>query len=414
MTLLYILFFIWVLFILFDFKKAVLCYAPFKILFYYDVRLTAALPFDMAIILLIAFCFFVKRKEYSKLHFPFTRGYMVYAIIYSIGCIIPVFMINRIPSTVISILLYSYIYFQCLRNIRDVKLAAAVYMLFSLFLVGNGMLELFTHKCPVDDWIRSMPFIDKEHAWDTDFDELRFGLPRIKSFMPFSITYGVACAILLSLPFYLVFENFRKSLLMRLLVPMSLVFLLIGVITSASRSPILGIVVLLSYLFLEKELFKRYKTKILLLLLLIAVFMWPFIYDNIMSILNPKAADAIGGSSMDMRIGQYSIAFDYMMQSPLFGLGKETQITDILFFGGESIWLPLMINNGILGVFGYIYLYYAIVKNTKVRVSRYLHIVTASWLVMNTATSLMGLGDATYLTLYMLLYRYNYLKSVVC
>lgn len=414
MTLLYILFFIWVLFILFDFKKAVLCYAPFKILFYYDVRLTAALPFDMAIILLIAFCFFVKRKEYSKLHFPFTRGYMVYAIIYSIGCIIPVFMINRIPSTVISILLYSYIYFQCLRNIRDVKLAAAVYMLFSLFLVGNGMLELFTHKCPVDDWIRSMPFIDKEHAWDTDFDELRFGLPRIKSFMPFSITYGVACAILLSLPFYLVFENFRKSLLMRLLVPMSLVYLLIGVITSASRSPILGIVVLLSYLFLDKELFKRYKTKILLLLLLIAVFMWPFIYDNIMSILNPKAADAIGGSSMDMRIGQYSIAFDYMMQSPLFGLGKETQITDILFFGGESIWLPLMINNGILGVFGYIYLYYAIVKNTKVSGSRYLHIVTASWLVMNTATSLMGLGDATYLTLYMLLYRYNYLKSVVC
>lgn len=414
MNLLYILFFIWVLFILFDFKKAVLCYAPFKILFYYDVRLTAALPFDMAIILLIAFCFFVKRKEYSKLHFPFTRGYMVYAIIYSIGCIIPVFMINRIPSTVISILLYSYIYFQCLRNIRDVKLAAAVYMLFSLFLVGNGMLELFTHKCPVDDWIRSMPYIDKEHAWDTDFDELRFGLPRIKSFMPFSITYGVACAILLSLPFYLVFENFRKSLLMRLLVPMSLVFLLIGVITSASRSPILGIVVLLSYLFLDKELFKRYKTKILLLLLLIAVFMWPFIYDNIMSILNPKAADAIGGSSMDMRIGQYSIAFDYMMQSPLFGLGKETQITDILFFGGESIWLPLMINNGILGVFGYIYLYYAIVKNTKVSGSRYLHIVTASWLVMNTATSLMGLGDATYLTLYMLLYRYNYLKSVVC
>lgn len=414
MTLLYILFFIWVLFILFDFKKAVLCYAPFKILFYYDVRLTAALPFDMAIILLIAFCFFVKRKEYSKLHFPFTRGYMVYAIIYSIGCIIPVFMINRIPSTVISILLYSYIYFQCLRNIRDVKLAAAVYMLFSLFLVGNGMLELFSHKCPVDDWIRSMPFIDKEHAWDTDFEELRFGLPRIKSFMPFSITYGVACAILLSLPFYLVFENFRKSLLMRLLVPMSLVFLLIGVITSASRSPILGIVVLLSYLFLDKELFKRYKTKILLLLLLIAVFMWPFIYDNIMSILNPKAADAIGGSSMDMRTVQYSIAFDYMMQSPLFGLGKETQITDILFFGGESIWLPLMINNGILGVFGYIYLYYAIVKNTKVSGSRYLHIVTASWLVMNTATSLMGLGDATYLTLYMLLYRYNYLKSVVC
>lgn len=414
MTLLYILFFIWVLFILFDFKKAVLCYAPFKILFYYDVRLTAALPFDMAIVLLIAFCFFVKRKEYSKLHFPFTRGYIVYAIIYSIGCIIPVFMINRIPSTVISILLYSYIYFQCLRNIRDVKLAAAVYMLFSLFLVGNGMLELFTQKCPVDDWIRSMPFIDKEHAWDTDFDELRFGLPRIKSFMPFSITYGVACAILLSLPFYLVFENFRKSLLMRLLVPMSLVFLLIGVITSASRSPILGIVVLLSYLFLDKELFKRYKTKILLLLLLIAVFMWPFIYDNIMSILNPKAADAIGGSSMDMRIVQYSIAFDYMMQSPLFGLGKETQITDILFFGGESIWLPLMINNGILGVFGYIYLYYAIVKNTKVSGSRYLHIVTASWLVMNTATSLMGLGDATYLTLYMLLYRYNYLKSVVC
>lgn len=414
MTLLYILFFIWVLFILFDFRKAVLCYAPFKILFYYDVRLAAALPFDMAIMLLIACCFFVKQKKYTQLTFPFTKGFIVYAVIYSIGCIIPVFMINRIPATVISILLYSYIYFQCLRNIRDVKLAAVVYMLFSLFLVGNGMLELFTHKCPVDDWIRSMPFIDKEHAWDTDFDELRFGLPRIKSFMPFSITYGVACAIMLSLPFYLVFENFKKSLLTKLLVPTSLFLLLIGVITSASRSPILGVVVVLSYLILDKDLFKRYKTKMLFLLLLIVVFLWPFIYDNIMSILNPKTADAVGGSSMDMRTIQYSIAFDYMMKSPLLGLGKETQITDTLFYGGESIWLPLMINNGILGVFGYVYLYYSIVKNSKIKGARYLHIITASWLVMNTATSLMGLGDATYLTLYMLLYRYIYLKSVVC
>lgn len=414
MTLLYIIFVIWVLFILFDFKKAVLCYAPFKILFYYDVRLTADLPFDMAIMLLITFCYFFKRKEYSKIHFPFAKGYMVYAIIYSIGCIIPVFMINRIPSTVISILLYSYIYFQCLRNMRDVKFAAVVYMLFSLFLVGNGILELITHKCPVDVWIRSMPFIDKEHAWDTNFDELRFGLPRIRSFMPFSITYGVACAILLSLPFYLVFENFRRSLLMKFLVPMSLVFLLLGVITSASRSPMLGVVVLLSFLFLDKELFKRYKTKILFLLLLIVVFMWPFIYDNILSILNPRVADMTGGSSMDMRTVQYSIAFDYMMQSPLFGLGKETQITDTLFYGGESIWLPLMINNGIIGILGYVYLYYSIVKNTKVHGARYLHIVTASWLIMNTATSLMGLGDATYLTLYMLLYRYNYLRSVGC
>lgn len=364
--------------------------------------------------LLITFCYFVKREEYSKIYFPFAKGYMVYAIIYSIGCIIPVFMINRIPSTVISILLYSYVYFQCLRNMRDVKFAAAVYMLFSLFLVGNGILELFTHKCPVDDWIRSMPFIDKEHAWDTDFDELRFGLPRIRSFMPFSIAYGVACAILLSLPFYLVFENFRSSLLMKYLVPVSLVLLLIGVITSASRSPMLGVVVLLSFLFLDKELFNRYKIKILFLLLLIAVFMWPFIYDNMLSILDPRAAEMTGGSSVDMRTVQYSIAFDYMMQSPLFGLGKETQITDTLFYGGESIWLPLMINNGILGILGYVYLYYSIVKNTKVNGARYLHIITASWLIMNTATSLMGLGDATYLTLYMLLYRYNYLKSVVC
>ena len=114
MTLLYIIFLIWVLFLLVDFKKAVLIYAPFKILFYYDVRLTASLPFDMAMMLLFAGMYILNRKRFNSVSFPFVRGFVVYAIIVSFGCVYPVFAINKIPAIVIGIYFYSYIYIKCL------------------------------------------------------------------------------------------------------------------------------------------------------------------------------------------------------------------------------------------------------------------------------------------------------------
>ena len=413
MTLLYILFAFWALFVMLDFKKAVLCYAPFKMLFYYDVRLTASLPFDMAIMLLIAICFYFKRFKYSSIPFPFKKGYIVYGIIYSIGCIIPVFMANKIPATIISILLYSYIYYQCLKSMRDVRIAAITYMLFSIFLVANGIYELMTESCPVADWINSMPYIDKEHAWDTNFEFLRFGLPRIKSFMPFSISYGVACTIMFAIPYCLMFSGLKDRPVIRLSI-ITMCFLLVGIVTAGSRTPILGLLVLAAYLIWDKETLRKHKKKIIVSCILIGVFMWPYIYANILSIIDPKMAEEVSGSSIEMRNGQYAIAWNYMMQSPIIGLGKNTEITDVEFFGGESVWLPLMINNGIVGIFGYVYFYCSIVKSTKSPNSKFLHIVTASWLLIRTATSLMGIGDATYLTIYMLLYRYFYLKNKLC
>lgn len=415
MTLLYFLFALWIVFILWDFKKAVLCYAPFKILFYYDVRLTAALPFDMAIMLVIAVLFFVKGRKYRTLPFPFKKGYLVYAGVFAFGCIVPVWAIGKIPACLVSILLYSYIYYQSLRSMKDVKLAMLSYLFFSIFLIGNGIYEFVFHSCPVDDWIKAMPYIDKEHAWETNFDLLRMGMPRIRSFIPFSITYGVVSVIIFAIPFYLYFDKQCRCYLSisKLLICISGVLLIIGVITSSSRSPILGILVLFSFLLMDKKFIQRNFKKILMIAIILLITVWPVIYQNILSIVYPTSSvsEDFGGSTLEMRGVQYAIAFDYMMKNPLIGLGKGIQITDSLFYGGESIWLPIMISNGIIGIFGYVYLYLNIVKNTKIFDRKYLNLVTLSWLIMNTATSLMGVGDATYLTIFLLLYRYSYMKQ---
>ena len=64
-----------------------------------------------------------------------------------------------------------------------------------------------------------------------------------------------------------------------------------------------------------------------------------------------------------------------------------------------------MMKGGLLGVFGYIYLYYDLYVNTNSNNRKYLITIICSWLAMNTATSLMGIGDATFFTIYFLLYR---------
>lgn len=410
MTLLYIIFVLCVLFVLKDFKKTVLCYAPFKILFYYDVRLTASLPFDMAMMLIFAGMYYVKRKEINIINFPYVRGFVVYAIIISFGCLYPVFAINRIPSIVIGVLFYSYLYYIFLETKEDIKIAIMAYLIFSLFLVFNGLLELQFGSCPVDEWIRSMPYIDEEHAFETNFDTLRFGLPRIRSFMPYSVSYGVGCTILFSITFYFYFYNdisINKSLII-----ICNVMLLIGIICSGSRSPIIGLIIILGYILLDRNLFVSNKKQILLLGIFAFAFLWPYIYQNILSIVNPVAAQEVSGSSTEMRIGQYAIAFEYVDAKPLFGWGQGLEVNRDGFYGGESIWLPLMMKGGILGVFGYLYLYYNLYKKTYSRNRKYLLTIICSWLAMNTATSLMGLGDATFFTVFFLLYRSSQFDDV--
>ena len=404
MTLLYIIFLIWVLFLLVDFKKAVLIYAPFKILFYYDVRLTASLPFDMAMMLLFAGMYFLNRKRFNSVSFPFSRGFVVYAIIVSFGCIYPVFAINKIPAIVIGVLFYSYIYIKCLETVKDVKLAIFSHFIFAIFLVSNGVLEYQLGSCPVDEWIRSMPYIDKEHAFETNFDVLRFGLPRLRSFMPFSISYGVCCVIFFAIPFYLLFFNTINSISKTFIIICGMM-LLLGIICSGSRSPIIGLIIIFGYLLLDRNLLISYKKQIFILGIFIFMFLWPYIYQNIMSIIDPSAAQEASGSSTEMRIGQYAIAFEYVNAKPLFGWGQGLEVERDGFYGGESIWLPLMMKGGLLGVFGYIYLYYDLYVNTNSNNRKYLITISCSWLAMNTATSLMGIGDATFFTIYFLLYR---------
>ena len=68
-------------------------------------------------------------------------------------------------------------------------------------------------------------------------------------------------------------------------------------------------------------------------------------------------ADDAGGSSTEMRMVQFSIALRFFLQSPLFGQGMEFNPTLFYneFYGGESVWLPLLANQGMVGLTGYLF-----------------------------------------------------------
>jgi hypothetical protein len=82
------------------------------------------------------------------------------------------------------------------------------------------------------------------------------------------------------------------------------------------------------------------------------------------SIVNSNNANI--GSSADMRDTQFTICTYYFLQSPIIGNGIsyiwETALTydkDIL--GAESMWLPLMVDQGILGIVATLVIYLSMV-----------------------------------------------------
>ena len=77
--------------------------------------------------------------------------------------------------------------------------------------------------------------------------------------------------------------------------------------------------------------------------------------DNIMSLVDPKAQDKVGGSNAEMRFDQLAASIEVMKLSPIVGLGYKfmnvmnTRLVAALL-GLESMWFRILTQFGLLGV----------------------------------------------------------------
>ncbi len=402
-----------VVLLLFRFKDTVLLYAPLKLFFNFNVRL-GPVTFDFVITAIIVFLFFLKRRDFTSIRktFPFKRTFVIYGLIYTVTCLIPDFSPNAILQVVFFVLLYSYIYYCCIDNERRLRFAVMSYAVFAIIMCVNGLLQPLMGINPLDNLLQSMSDLKDSRTLFLDNEILRMGRARYRSFIPHAISYGVACVAIFYTLLFAFLQNFftRKK---KILVFAAMCLTLSGVIISASRSPILGLMPLL-YLLVKGKIV-NVRNVILFLSVLILLFTWQgdYLLYSIQSLFDSNMAKDVQGSSSAMRLRQFAVAFDLFMDSPIYGQGCLFDIRKVnsAIMGAESVWLPLLIFNGMIGVVGYLYFYYGMLKSSKKCPKRIFVVTfTLGWLIMRSATSLIGVNDVQLLTCIFIIYRYFEIK----
>lgn len=407
MLIINIFFFIILAILLVDFKKGVLMYAPMKLFFNINVRF-GTFTFDFLVSLIIFLLFFKDWKKYKKTDFPLKKAFLIYGIVYIITCIIPNFVPNYIPRIILMVLLFSYVYYYCLDSLNNIKFAIVCYAIFAIVMCGNGLLTPAFGINPLDDFLQSVS--DEDNSLFMDNELVRMGQVRYRSFIPHAISYGVACCAILYL---LIWSFLQMRKFSTILIYSSLCFLLSGIIICGSRTPIIGLLPI-GYLFFAKgHVTTRMKIMMGIVIMAFLLFKGDYILYSIKSLIDPRVAYESGGSTTELRMIQYAIALKFFLTSPIWGMGMDfdafAEDSDIM--GSESVWLPLMINNGIIGVLSYAIFYWYLLKvsvNSPGKV--FLIIISTGWILMRTVTSLIGVTDALFLTIYFCIYRYYDLK----
>lgn len=400
-----ILFFIVIaLLLLFDLKKGVLLYAPLKLFFNINVRF-GIFTFDLAISLLILLLFIFQRKKMHKGEFPLIKYFAIYSIGYILTCLYPDFAPNAIPRILIMVLAFSYVYYYCLQDMKDIRFAILSYSVFAIVMCFNGLLQPLMGINPLDDFLQSIS--DEDNSLFMDNSWVRMGQVRYRSFIPHAISYGVACCII----FYLVLWKYlvKKGLGGNMFTFLAIGFLLSGIIICGSRTPILGLLPLVYILFDKEIVSGSVKRRMIFLFFIFLLFESDYIIYSIDSIINPKIVEDAGGSSMELRLIQLGIASNFMIENPFFGKGMEFDASEISseILGAESVWLPLMMNNGLVGVASYIVICWGTYKFfSKSRGNVFLLTFSLGWIIMRTATSLIGVTDAQFFTCMFIIYRY--------
>ena len=102
------------------------------------------------------------------------------------------------------------------------------------------------------------------------------------------------------------------------------------------------------------------------------------------------------GSTTDLRRRQFDIASYYMMKHPFLGNGQTfnvmNHVSENVILGMESVWFPIMMQQGLVGVAGYI----TLIVTTAIyffRSKQHLYLFfVVSWVATITMSSQVGLS----------------------
>ncbi len=346
-----------IIFLSASFYKASVTLFIWQIVFF-NVRITSDYTLNSLIGIFVA-VFFASRFFSDKLSFadfPFKKSYSILVLSFILaGIPLKIGYIGKYTA----ILLLPIIVWFAKDKIRDFwKYLYINLIIFASIITSIGLIELVLGYNPVALWLDFQNIMTFREVGET---YVRYDMYRCRSITAWCSTYGVACAFMLIC--FLFCSYYRRfDYKQRLFIIPLLICLFVGIISSGTRS----VYICLFLLFLPL-LFKYITNFKYIVLVVIAVCLayneYAFLFDSIIdSIVNHEDA---GGSSVELRMRQYSIAYRIFMKHPIFGGGIDAIASamksnpDLL--GAESCIFIILVDRGLFGIWAYVYFNYEMV-----------------------------------------------------
>lgn len=323
-----------------------------------------------------------KRREGLRLEkFPLTAAFWVTLASFLLSSM---FAIVPLSSGLVATLKYFisnfgiiFVFFKCLNTGKDVKLYVRTGAIVAVIITCLGLFESVFKDNPWLDFVYLNSQIDdttRGRMWYIppfigEGLQMRMGMVRAYSTFGIHIAFGTACVFLLYL--FMTIKQYRFGSFKGSWFNVLMLLLLSGVIACNSKTPIVGIIVLLFAFFGFRQIFQPKVILPLIFLFVIIMVYFPVVAMNFMSLFNSDLAEEMGGSSVDGRQVQFEVAYKMFSMNPLFGNGvgsiiimkKSTAFASIL--GAESSLMQILPERGLLGFVSYIVLYLSLFKYGK-------------------------------------------------
>lgn len=405
-----IIVFIYSILLLWNYHKAVLCFAPIYVIFqdYLCLRYSSpAVSLSFALeFLFILFAFLNHKIKWEG--FPLKIPFFLLFFIFILGIFVggsefiktAPYVIDLISSYFIVLLFYNELISK-----KDLRIAIKSFLLTGLILLVYGLFEFIIQGNPLIDYFyAAIPDSWNGTLYVNSGDE-RFGSIRCQSIMSICISWGALCCIIMSVLLYT--KLILKEKISNITFGILIILILICIYSSGSRSAYIYVATLFAGAFISFQ--GNNKVVFVLIVIIGCIFAKEFLFN----IFDSFSSTDTGGSSSGQRQMQLLVAMRVISESPLFGLGPKGvllgQEMDGEVLGAESIWLQDLLSYGFVGIFVQIYLYYTCVKVLRQRTPqqyRPLAVCTVlGWVAFSSVSSSPGLSEPYFLMILVLLIK---------
>lgn len=263
---------------------------------------------------------------------------------------------KNLPIIIVHIINYfwfPYVVWYMMQNEKDANYCLKTMYVFFLVVGGYALIEVVMGYNIFNEIASSLGVVEGTSGLGDDPGE-RFGITKCSSILPYSSSFGMACAFMFAIVLLMKSKYKQKSPASHIL----FVLMPFCVLLSGTRSQLIVLLICAGsfFLFPKFRRTKEYKT-LLIAGCVIFILFTPFIILLVNSVIHSN--DAQIGSSSDMRHEQLEICLYYTLSSPLFGHGRN-YIWDYVkpenprLYGAESVWFQLMVDYGFYGCMTYL------------------------------------------------------------